>query len=773
MADPPSPSASDETTPYAGFEGRVGRTFAGSEGWWPDRASAPAGAPNIVVMIVDDLGYSDLGCYGSEIDTPNLDAIARRGLQFTNFHSTPMCSPTRAALLTGLNAHAAGVGSVPHSDSGFPGYAMELAENAVTIAETLRDQGWSTMAVGKWHLTKDAEQNAAGNKRSWPCQRGFERYYGVLDAFTNLHQPHRIVEDNHQVEVDRYPDDYFFTDDITDHAISMIRETKAADPSKPFFLYFAHAAVHAPLHAKADDIAKYRGRYDAGWDAVREARFARQKELGVIGAEVDLAPRNSEPNNDVRAWDELSASEQQLFARHMEVFAGAVDNIDQNVGRLTRALDDIGELDNTLFLFMSDNGASREGEEVGTTAYYVHLLQGDDVEADLARLDDIGGPKTTPHYPRGWAMVGCSPFRLYKLNTHAGGHSVPFLVSWPGHVDEADALRRSYVHVTDVLPTLLDVVGVEQPTHRHGQRVKPLVGTPFTAMLTDSAAPSVHLEQHYENLGHRGYYRDGWEVVTLHQPMTPFAPEEWELYHLPTDPTELRNIAEEEPERLQELADLWEQAAWANQVYPLDEGSSIKYLVRPPWAAVFGEPVRVVPGTPTLERWRSVQLIWFRAIRMTASVEFAAGDQGYLFAHGDQGAGYGLYVLDDELVFVHNDGRGRMRRQAGGTVPSGTRTITADFAAPGKNVWDVTLLVDGEQRTTLTEVPMLYGMAPFEGIDVGIDRRSPVDWDIYERFGPFPYSGTLHGVEFAPGEPAPDSPQTMIDLIREMGARFE
>ena len=497
MAGPneqPQPTAeTDGTGPYAGFEGRVGRTFAGSEGWWPARATAPEGAPNIIVMIVDDLGYSDIGCYGSEIDTPNLDALSTSSLQFTNFHSTPMCSPTRAALLTGLNAHAAGVGSVPHSDSGFPGYAMELAENAATIAETLRDNGWSTMAVGKWHLTKDAEQNAAGNKRSWPCQRGFERYYGVLDAFTNLHHPHRIVEDNHQVEVDQYPDDFFFTDDLTDHAISMIRETKAADPSKPFFLYFAHAAVHAPLHAKADDIAKYRGRYDQGWDAVRAERFARQQELGVMGPDVELAPRNTEPGNDVHAWDDLSADEQRLFARHMEVFAGAVDNIDQNFGRLLTALDEIGERDNTLILFMSDNGASREGEEVGTSAYYVHLLQGDDVEADLARIDDIGGPQTTPHYPRGWAMVGCSPFRLYKLNTHAGGHSVPFLVSWPGHVAEVDALRRSYVHVTDVLPTLLDVTGVEAPTHRHGVAVKPLVGTTFAPMLTDAAAPSTHV----------------------------------------------------------------------------------------------------------------------------------------------------------------------------------------------------------------------------------------------------------------------------------------
>jgi arylsulfatase len=350
---------------------------------------------------------------------------------------------------------------------------------------------------------------------------------------------------------------------------------------------------------------------------------------------------------------------------------------------------------------------------------------------------------------------------------------VPFLFSWPSGLGGVDGQRRQYVHVTDILPTLLDLVGVEAPTHRHGQALKPLVGTTFAPTLTDADAPSDHNEQHYENLGHRGYYRDGWEVVTLHQPMSPFSDEEWELYHLPSDPTELRDLAHEQPDRLNELAALWEEAAWANQVYPLDEGSSIRYLVRPPWAAVYGEPVTLVPGTPTLERWRSVQLIWFRAFRITAEVDFVPGDQGYLVAHGDQGSGYGLYVLDDELVFVHNDGRGRMRRLSAGGLTPGACTLTADFSAPGKNVWDLRLLVDDVERSQLDGVPMLYGMAPFEGLDVGIDRRSPVDWDIYESFGPFAYTGALHRVRVEPGEPAHDSPQNMIDLIREMGARFE
>lgn len=760
--------------PYAGHQGRVGRTFAGSEGWWPARAEAPPGAPNIILMVVDDLGFSDIGPYGGEIATPNLDALAAEGVRYTNMHSAPMCSPSRAALLTGLHPHDAGVGTVPHADPGFPGYAMELTPDAPTLAEVLRDEGYATMAIGKWHLTLDALQNGAADKRSWPCQRGFDRYYGVLDAFTNLHHPHRIVEDNHQVDVDRYPDGFFFTDDLTDHAISMIREVKAANPAKPFFCYFAHAAVHAPLHAKPADIERYRGAYDAGWDAVRAARAERQKALGVIGPEVAVAPRNTEEGDDVRPWDELSPTERALYARYMEVYAGAVDNIDQNLGRLLGALDELGERDNTIVIFTSDNGASREGEAEGTTAYYVHLLQGEDLDSDAERLEEIGGPTTTPHYPRGWAMVGSTPFRLYKLNTHAGGHSVPFIVSWPDRLAaQAGELRGQYGHFTDVLPTLLDLVGVDRPDHRHGRPAKPLAGASFAPTLADPGAPSAHREQHYETFGHRGFYRDGWEVVTRHRPLTPFDDDEWELYDLTTDPTELRDLRAEHPDKLAELAAAWEQAAWQFQVYPLDEGASVKYLIRPPWVQVFAEPVTLIPGTPTLERWRSVQLIWFRAVRITASIDFSPGDQGYLVAHGDQGAGYGLYVLDDELHFVHNDGRGQLRSVSAGPLAAGTQEVAAVLAAPGKNVWDVTLVVDGEDRATLDGVPMLFGMAPFEGIDVGIDRRSPVSWELYERFGPFPYQGTLRSVRYEPGQGAPDSPQELLAMLKEMGARYE
>src|SRR6478736_1617803 len=290
---------------YAGCGGRVGRTFAGSTGWWPSRPTPPRGAPNVVLMMCDDLGFADLGCYGSEIATPNLDALAAGGLRYTNFHSTPMCSPTRASLLTGVNHHLAGFGTVAHLDPGFPGYAMELPADTVTFPEILRDNGYATMMVGKWHLAKDSDCSAAGPQHSWPCQRGFDRFYGFLDAFTNLHQPHRLTQDNHQVETDRYPDDFYLTDELTSRAISMIRERKASNPAQPFFLYFAHGAVHAPLQAKRADIERYRGRYDAGWDELRRHRHARQLELGLLPAGTPLAPRNTEPNHDVKPWDEL------------------------------------------------------------------------------------------------------------------------------------------------------------------------------------------------------------------------------------------------------------------------------------------------------------------------------------------------------------------------------------------------------------------------------------------------------------------------------------
>jgi arylsulfatase len=765
----------DGTEAYAGFGGRVGRTIAGSESWWPVRPAPPPGAPNIVVVLADDLGFSDLGCYGSEISTPNLDRLADGGLRYANFHVTPMCSPTRAALLTGVNSHAAGVGHVAHSDPGFPGYAMELAANVATAAEILRDNGYATLMVGKWHLTKDSDCSDAGPRHSWPCQRGFDRYYGFLDGFTNYHHPHRLVEDNHAVEVDAYPEGYYLTDDLTDRAISMVRALDASNPARPFFLYFAHGAVHAPLQAKAEDMAPYLDAYHVGWDVIRERRHRRLLDLGVLPPGTPLPPPNRELGHEVQPWDGLGPAERELFARYMAVYAGMVHNLDRNFGRLRAALEELGRWDDTIVLFTSDNGASREGEETGTTSYFVHLTTASDTAGDHARLDEIGGPRTTSHYPRGWAMASNTPLRLYKINTHAGGHQVPMILSWPARLEgRAGVVRTQYAHVTDVLPTLLDLVGLAAPRERHGRPLKPMAGVSFVPTLDAADAPSRHTEQYYEMAGHRGFYRDGWEAVTLHQPLTPFVDERWELYDLGADPTERRDLADEHPERVQELAEAWERAAWANQVYPLDEGSAVKFLIRPPGTDVFSRPVTLRSGTPTLERWRSLQLVLLRSVTIGVSLDFRTGDEGVLVAHGDQGGGYVLYVEDDELALDHNDGRGLTTKVSGGRVADGVEEVALDLDATGGGWWAATLRVEGAVTTPEpARLAVLFPMAPFEGIDVGIDRRSPVSWALFERRGPFPYTGTLHAVTYTPGDPAPDSAFAMLDVLREMGQRFE
>jgi arylsulfatase len=426
-----------------------------------------------VVVLVDDMGFSDLGCFGSEIDTPHLDQLAAQGLRHANFHVSPMCSPTRASLMTGRNAHVVGMGMVANYDPGFPGYSAELPEDTPTLAEILRGNGYSTLMVGKWHLAKDADLNEAGCKTSWPLQRGFEQYYGFLEAMTNYHHPHRLYEGNSAVQVDSYPEGYYLTDDLTDRAIQMVRGSKLADPAKPFFLYFAHGAPHAPLQAKAVDIDRYRDRYECGWDVIRAERLARMIDLGIMPEGTQLPPRNREDTEDVVPWDELSADEKRIFARYMECYAAMVDNIDQSMGRLREALEELGEWDNTIILFTSDNGASREGLEYGTTSYWRARSTGSEEGGvdprDLDRIDDIGGPTTFPHYPRGWAMACNTPFRLYKITTYRGGHQVPMILSWPaGELVERHVVRRQYAHVTDVLPTLLELLDVPLPDSHNG-----------------------------------------------------------------------------------------------------------------------------------------------------------------------------------------------------------------------------------------------------------------------------------------------------------------
>lgn len=527
------------------------------------------------MVLVDDMGYSDIGPFGSEVPTPVLDELAEGGLRLANYHTMPLCSPARAALLTGLNPHRVGYSTVANFDPGFPGYGMEVGEDVPTLAELLHDAGYATYAVGKWHLTRDSASNAADDRRNWPLQKGFDQYYGVLEGLTSLFHPHQLVRDNSPLDIDELPDGYYYTDDITDQAISMVKSLRAHDPDKPFFLYVAHNAVHGPLQAKPADIARQRGRYDGGWDALRRTRFARQIADGLFPEGTALPDRNSEAGFDVGPWDELTPAQQRRYARYMEVYAAMVDNIDQNLGRLTVTLRALGELDNTIIVFTSDNGGTGEGGAEGTRSYFsrfVHQPVPDDWNEDVDRDTDlIGGPQSLVHYPRGWGMASNTPFRLYKGQTHAGGVRVPFVISWPEGLRRADGdsgVRQQYQYVTDITPTLLELAGVRRPELWRSRPAQEPDGVSFAPVLHDGRAPSAHTEQYCEMSGNRSYYRDGWKLVTLHRPGTPYDDGEWALYDLRTDPTETLDVARDHPEVVKELAAAWESAARRNGVFP-------------------------------------------------------------------------------------------------------------------------------------------------------------------------------------------------------------
>ena len=762
--------------PYAGFSGQVGRVFGESTPAWPATTRPPDRAPNVVVVLVDDMGYSDIGPFGSEIETPVLDGLAADGVRLTNYHTMPLCSPARAALLTGLNPHRVGYAMVANSDPGYPGYGMEIADDIPTLAETLHDAGYATFAVGKWHLVRDSSSNTADSRRNWPLRKGFDQYYGVLEGLTNLFHPHQLVRDNSPLDLDDLPDGYYYTDDITDQAITMIKGLRAHDADKPFLLYLAHNAVHGPLHAKAADIEKYRGRYDQGWDAVRGSRFARQLASELFPADTRLPAPNSEPGLAPGAWDEVPADDRERYARYMEVYAAMVDNIDQNLGRLLATLEALGERENTIVVFTSDNGGTAEGGVEGTRSYFSRFTGAGgplpaDWEPDVDReLDVIGGPRSLVHYPTGWGQASNTPFRLYKGATYAGGVRVPFVLSWPAGLTSS-GVRPQYQYVTDLMPTLLELTGVAPITERRGQPTQALDGVSFTSVLADATAASTHYEQYSEMRGNRSYYRDGWKLVTLHRPGAPYDDGEWALYRIADDPTEIDDLASEYPDVVKELATAWEAAAWRNGVFPLLDLSGGARR-RNPAQQRLQRPVTLLAGTPELERYRSSLLVSGRDVTITVALTgYRPGDQGVLVAHGDQGGGYSLYVEDGRAWFAYNE-YGALTELDAGAIPDGATTVTlAAVSKPGLR-WDWTVAVDGVVGGRLAGVRQLIGMSPFQGISVGVDRRSPVSWPMHERHRSFRYTGDLLAVTYVPGALTPDGP-ALAAALRAGASRFE
>jgi arylsulfatase A-like enzyme len=713
------------------FEGVIGRTVESSTPWWPPLPTAPEGAPNVVIVLLDDVGYAQFGCYGSDIATPTFDRLAERGLRYSNYHTTALCSPTRACLLTGRNHHTNGMGRIVETATGFPGYDAVVPKDSGFLSEILLRNGYATFAVGKWHLTPAGELAMGGPKDKWPLGRGFERFYGFMAGETDQYHPD-LVYDNHQVDPPRTPEEgYHLTEDLVDRATLFVKDLRAVAPAKPFFLWFTPGACHAPHHAPREFIDRYRGHFDLGWDAWRDQVFARQVASGLLPPGTGLSERPSW----VPAWSSLSADEQRLYARMMEVFAGFLTHTDTEVGRLVDFIEDLGELDDTLFIVMSDNGASAEGGPRGSfNELYFFNFEPESLEENLARIDQLGGPETYNHYPWGWAWAGNTPLKRWKRETHEGGVCDPLIVHWPRRLGRPGETRGAYVHAIDVMPTLLDLIGIEPPEEINGVPQRPIEGVSFSRTLFDGSDPGRHTTQYYEMLGSRAMYHDGWKAVVFRplafvhytdadDPFRSFEDDDWELYHVAEDFSEIHDLRAEHPEKLAELIDIWWREAERYNVLPVTNMPIVgmdnryrrsRYVFFPGMGTV---PQLVAPNISN------------RAWSLVADLVVPAGGaEGVIACHGSHAGGYVVFLRQGRLRLTYNH-LGTTLTTIGAEVelPPGPVEARIEFTPTGAHAGDVDLYYGDVPvgkghipRTTLVTVGM-------HGFTVGYQRGSAVD----------------------------------------------
>ncbi len=725
------------------FEGTIGKTVADSEAWYDDPPHPGSDAPNVVLVLLDDTGFAQFGCYGSDIDTPNVDALAAGGAQFTNFHVTPLCSPTRASLLTGRSQHAVGMRAVSNFRTGFPNQLGHISNHAATIAEVLGSEGYATFCVGKWHLAPMEQCSAAGPFDQWPLGRGFDRFYGFLEGETDQFHPD-LVQDNHPIDPPGRPEDgYHVSEDMIDQLIGMISDSKGVRPDRPFFAYVPFGATHAPHQAPASYLEKYKGRYDEGWDVVRQRWFERQLELGVIPAHTELAPRNP----GVDAWDDLSENQKRVNCRLQEAFAAFLDHTDDQIGRLIEALRDSGQLDNTIVVVLADNGASQEGGPFGVM-HEMKFFNGifDTADDVIDQIDNIGGPHSHTNYPWGWAQCGNTPFKWYKQNTHEGGVHVPMIMHGPG-VAEAGTKRDQFVNVSDIVPTIYELVDVSAPATFKGLEQLPVTGSSFAPALADSSAPASNTLQYFEMGGSRalvaGAGDDLWKAVCKHDKGADYDTEQWELYHLSGDWSECNDLAEVEPERLSELKQLWWEQAERHGVLPLDDRmielfgarfrdnsphpADRRYVYRPPMSPMPGQAAASIGGS---------------SFDLTARVTREAGDGGVIYATGTENSGLSVFVQNDKLVVDYNAFDDHTILESEINVPTGSSELVLAIRRTGGRTGTMALLVDGTLAGSI-DLPLFMSMMSSVGPSVGYDHGSPVSAR-YEA--PFAFEGTLHEV---------------------------
>ena len=760
--------------------------------WAPfEPPKAPDGAPSVVYIVLDDVGFSALGCYGGPVETPNIDRIAGDGVRFTQWHTTALCSPTRSCLLTGRNHTRNSMACITEAAIGFPNASGTIPPENGAISEILGEQGWNTYMVGKWHLCPDDEMNLASPRRNWPTGRGFERWYGFLGAETSQWYPD-LVYDNHPVDQPSTPEEgYHLTEDLTDKAIEFIRDAKAIAPEKPFFLYYAPGACHAPHHAPKEWIEKYKGRFDMGYEAMREQTLARQKKLGIVPKDTEVPPINPigteartgpdgkpfPPLDVTRPWDSLSDEEKKLFSRMAEVYAGFLAHADDQIGRLLGFLEEFGWRENTLVVLVSDNGASGEGGPNGSVNE-MKFANGipDTIEANMPMLDELGSPKTYNHYPNGWAMAFNTPFKMWKRYEFNGGTSDPCIISWPAGMKSKGEIREQYHHAIDIVPTILDVLGVEGPETIKGHTQTHFDGLSMRYSLDDNAAPTTRKTQFYSMLGSRGIWHEGWKAITNHPTLSGwsnFNDDEWELYNIDVDRAELHNLADEHPEKVRELVNLWYAEAGANGAFPLDDRSALEIMITPrPVLAPPRNRYMYFPDAADVPESQAVN-VRNRSFVIGAAVDIPGpGAQGVLFAHGSPFGGHALYVKDNRLHYVYNF-VGMSEQKFDGTeeIPIGEgQILSASFDKSGEDPPGVAtgILSLWHGDTKVGEGPIKTQPGKFmiagEGLCIGRDSGAGITSD-YPGEMPWRFTvGTIRRV-------AVDvSGEHYIDLEREAAA---
>jgi arylsulfatase A-like enzyme len=741
----------------------------------------PTGAPNVLIVLLDDVGFGASSAFGGPCASPTADRLAANGLKLNRFHTTALCSPTRQALLTGRNHHTVGMGGITEIATSAPGYNSIRPNTCAPLAETLRLNGYSTAQFGKCHEVPVWETSPLGPFDSWPSGGGgFEHFYGFIGGETNQYAP-AIYEGTTPIEPDRTPEEgYHFTEDMTDRAIDWIREQKALMPDKPFFVYFAPGATHAPHHVPAEWSDKYKGRFDEGWDALRERTLARQKELGIVPEDAELTARAAE----IPAWDDMPDDLKPVLARQMEVYAGFLEHTDHHVGRLINTLEDLGVLDDTLvYYIIGDNGASAEGTPNGCFNE-IAVLNGafglETVEFMTSRIDDFGTPRAYNHYAVGWAHAMDAPYQWTKqIASHWGGTRNGTVVHWPRGIRSRGEVRQQFHHVIDVAPTVLEAAGIPEPKSVHGVTQKPMEGVSMRYAFDDPGAAERRTTQYFEMFCNRGIYHEGWTAVTRHSipwvatEMPAFADDVWELYG-PDDWTQAHDLAEQHAEKLAELQSLFLDEARKYNVLPLDDRRFERFnpdlagrpqLVRGTSQLLFGRMGRLSESSIVALKNKSHAIT--AAIRVPES-----GATGVILSQGGSFGGFALYAKEGRLAYCYNlFGLQRFKVYSEGVVRAGDHQVRMEFAYDGGGLGkggDVTLFVDGEavgEGHVEATVPMLFSAD--ETTDVGRDTATPVSDDYGPRDSEF--TGTVEWVQIDIAEAAEDldhliSPQERLQI---------